>query len=246
MAASTMALSDVRNAVVYEAAIDGQTGSTSRHSTTRLNELINRKWASLRSLVSAAGEPWYQVVDSITAIPAATSGEDFIELTYPSAAAEITGVDVQIGGGLWTTLEPASWSQRRLMPVQGPTGGPYFCRGYWAIKSLPEARSSASVTDGKLAIWPETLTGNYRITYVENWVALTTDSHVFVAVDPEHFQWLICACVAVVTKRDHSKKDIYAMNQAEMQAIEARIIQKAKRVRRGGAIVPMRKHGEIF
>ena len=36
------------------------------------------------------------------------------------------------------------------------------------------------------------------------------------------------------------------MNQAEMQAIEARIIQKAKRVRRGGAIVPMRKHGEIF
>src|SRR5688572_30251317 len=152
--AQTKTLLQLRTAVINEAAIDGQTAASGRHPAATLNEQINRYIQSLRSLVANSGGPHFQVIDAITPIPAATANEDFIEVDYPAAAEEILGVDIQAsasGGVKWRELDPADWSQRRLLNADfgAPPGGV----GWWAIKSMPEARASASVTAGKIALF---------------------------------------------------------------------------------------------
>ena len=241
--ARTKTLLQLRTAVINEAAIDGQTGSTGRHSATNLNELINRYIESLLSLVAQAGGPAGQVLDTITAIPAATANEDFIEIDWPTAAEEIIGVDVSTGGNpKFTELDAADWSQRRLLNFEHgyPAGGV----GWWAVKEMPVARASASVTGGKIALFPSSLSGSYRVTYLEQWTDMTDDTHVW-PCHADWATWVINSVVMQLTKRDNNKKSNFAAaEQAKLDA-EARILAACQRTQRGAA-VPKRIGGEIF
>jgi hypothetical protein len=237
----TMTLADLRTEVIHEAGLDGQTGASGRHSTTRLDSLINRYCQMARSLTnSVAGEPWSQTVDSIQTLPAFTAGEDFIEIDFPTAAIGISGVDV-LYNGEWRALDPASWSQRRLVSQDCAEGGV----GFWAIKQMPEARASASVTGGKIAVWPKSLAGSYRSTYIEQWTPMTADTHVFVGTH-DHFTWVINNVVMVCTKRDTNKRGIFDEARLMKDEAENRLVMASKQVNRGGAVVPRRRGGEIF
>lgn len=239
-------LLELRTAVINEASIDGQVTSTGRHSLTNINALINRYCRRARAKVAAAGAPWFQQLDAITTIPAAVTNEDFIEVPFPTTALEIAGVDVQVanlGTIVWRELDPADWTQRRLLnfSLASPPGG----IGWWAVEQMPEARASASVTAGKIALFPKTLAGSYRVTYVEQFTDMTADAHVFVGTSDMH-TWVINSVAMVVCKRDTNKKDNFASAKIERDDAEAAMLKDAKRTQRAGAITPLRVGGERY
>jgi hypothetical protein len=239
-----MSLLSLRNAVINEASIDGKTGSNARHSTPALNELINRHASRCRSLVAAAGSPWFQVLDAITPIPGATANEDFIEVPFPAPALEIIGVDVRVGGNpKWVELDPADWTQRRLLNfnVSTPEGGV----GWWATEIMPEADDASSVTAGKIALFPNSLAGSYRITYLKQFVPMTQDTSLFVGTT-DMFTWVIKSCVLVAIGRDANKKATAALALKQLEQAEANIVKASKRVQRAGAVTPKRIGGERF
>ncbi len=242
----SISLGALRSAIVNEASIDGQTGTTSRHPNATLNLLINRFCREARSIAADAGAPWFQTVDVITTIPAAVANEDFIEIPTPTAALEILGVDVTsgTGGGVkWSELDEANWSQRRLLNYRDnrPEGGV----GWWCIETMPEARDAASVTAGKIALFPAFLSGSYRVTFREQFTDMTSDNSLFVGIVPMH-RWVINSCVLVLTKRDNNKKAIYAAAEREVEKAEARIMKAAQRAQSGGPIIPKRRGGDPF
>jgi hypothetical protein len=235
----------LRTAVINEASVDGQTGATGRHNTTSLNAMINRYCREVRGIAADAGAPWFQVLDTITAIPGATANEDFIEIPFPTSALEIMGVDVQCGGGSvkWRELDPADWAQRRLLNSDYtlPEGGV----GWWAVESMPEARDASSVSAGKIALFPATLSGNYRVTYRDQFTDMTQDTSLFVGIVPM-FTWVINSCVLVLTKRDNNKKSTFAAAQDAVNRAEARILKASKRTQAAGAVTPKRIGGDRF
>lgn len=242
----TASLLELRTAIINEASIDGQVTSTGRHSTTNVNALINRYCKRVRSLVAAAGAPWFQVLDTITAIPAGVANEDFIEVPFPTTALEIAGVDVKVSGNsgpLWSELDEADWTQRRLLNFSHatPPGGV----GWWAVEQMPEARASASVTAGKIALFPNTLAGSYRITYIEQFTDMTSDTHVFVGNADMH-TWVINSVIMALVKRDTNKKDTFAAAKLERDDAQAALMKAAKRTQRAGAATPMRIGGDRF
>jgi hypothetical protein len=240
----SISLGSLRTAVVNEASIDGQTGTNGRHSPANLNALINRYCREVRGIAADAGAPWFQVVDTITPIPAAVSNEDFIEIPFPTAAIEILGVDVtwnQNSCVKWGALDRADWSQRRLLNFADnrPEGG----LGWWCVEHMPEARDSASITAGTIALFPAKLSGSYRVTYREAFTDMTDDTHLFVGIVPM-FTWVINSCLLAIIKRDNNKKANYAAAQAAVEKAEARILKASKRTQSGGAVVPKRVGGE--
>lgn len=240
--ASTKTRLQLLNAVIRGAGIAGQTGAGGRHPATDLNDLVNRYIEGLRSLVRTEGGEQFQTLDAITPLPAATAGEDFIEIDWPTTAEEVVGVDVFSSSGAtnWEGLDGADWSQRRSLNfnVNCPSGG----RGWWAVKAMPEARASASVTAGKLALFPKELAGSYRVTYVEQWTPMTSDTHVWV-YHADWDTWVINAAVMEITALDGNKKQNFATAERQFLRAEARI--KAAAGRAGpGVIVPTRSGGE--
>src|SRR5262245_7002704 len=148
----TITLGDFTTELQYEAGIDGKSGtSNARHVTNRLYALINRKYKALRSLVSQNGEDFFRTPGTAATLPARASGEDWIEVTFPTAAAEFISVDVRLSG-TWYELTKASWAQRRTFPGAGQRS---YAGGEWAVLSMPQP-STVTVTTGKIAIWPPT------------------------------------------------------------------------------------------
>lgn len=235
----------LQTAIINRASIDGQTGASGRHPVAGINTLINLYCREARSLVSNEGPPWFQTLDAITVIPAAVANEDFIEVPFPTLAIEILGVDVQCssaGTGFpqWSALDSASWGQRRQLNCTqfAPSGV-----GWWAVETTPEARDAASVTAGKVALFPNTLRGNYRITFREGFTDMTQDTSLFVGIAPM-FTWVIFSCVAVIVgPRDTNKKETYAMALQAIERAEAQIMKAAKRTQSGGTSIPMRRGG---
>lgn len=246
--AATKTLLQLRNAVVTGAAIDGQTGTTGRHPSATLDELINRYIESVRSLVRTEGGPQFQALGSITAIPAATANENFIEVDWPTTAEEVTGVDVLTSdssganGTEWRGLDDADWDQRRSLigSLSYPSGGV----GWWAVKSMPEAKAATTVTAGTLALFPSTLVGSYRISFIEQWTELSSDTHVW-ACHADWATWVINAVVMELTKRDTNKKQNYTLAERSFLRAEERIKDASGRAG-PGVITPMRKGGEWF
>lgn len=242
----TASLLELRTAIINEASIDGQVTTTGRHTTLNVNALINRYCRRARAKVASAGAPWFQVLDTITPMPGVVANEDFIEIPFPVTALEIAGVDVQVVGNgtiIWRELDPADWTQRRLLNFEHatPPGGV----GWWAIEQMPEARASASVTAGKIALFPKTLAGSYRVTYIEQFTDMTSDTHIFVGTSDMH-TWVINSVAMVITKRDTNKKSNYAAMKVERDDAEAAMLKDAKRTQHAGAVSPMRIGGNRF
>lgn len=239
--AATKTLLQLRNAVISGAAIDGQTGANGRHPAADLNDRINRYIEAVRSLVRSEGGEIGQAITDIDALPAATASEDFIELDWPTTAEEVTGVDVLVSRSpRWQPLDAADWSQRRSLNFERsyPSGGV----GWWTVKSLPEARASASVTAGKLALFPSDLSGSYRIAYVEQWTPMTADTHVW-AYHANWDTWVINAVVMELTQRDSNKKGLFALAERNFLRAEERIKAASGRIG-AGFVVPTRAGGE--
>lgn len=233
----TITLAALTTALIWEAGIDGKTGTNARHETVRLQDLINRKYKQLRSLVTANGEEFFRVSTTPAAIPSRTSGEDFITLPWPTAASEIVAVDVQISGE-WHELTPSSRRQWRVDPgLMHRPNSP----GEWSTLRMPQP-STTTVTAGTIAIWPYSLAGNYVIDYVPHWVPITDTTHVFVLF-PHWEEWLLTACAMAITQRDNNKRNMYEAARDRLAEAQAQIIAHCRRSKRG-SVVARRRDGQ--
>jgi hypothetical protein len=230
----TISLGDLDTELVFEAAIDG---ATARHAQARRFALINRVYKRLRSIVSQNGEGFFRVPGAATTTPAQAAGEDWIELVYPTDASEIVGVDVY-KGGQWHELQRGSWAQRRVFP--GARSGVV---GEWTELSLPQP-TTTTVTAGKIAIWPVTLSGQHKIHYLPHWVNLTDSTHVLVMF-PNWLEWVLTAATMVLIQRDNNKRDTFLAARDRNADMEAKIIAHSRRSRRGSVIARRRDGMEL-
>lgn len=230
----TITLGDFVTELIYEAGIDGKTGPNARHDTDRIYGVVNRQYKRLRSIVSHNGEDFFRVPGPPTATPGRAAGEDWIELVWPTDATEIVGIDI-LHQGEWRDLTKGSFAQRRVFP--GARAGGV---GEWSILGMPQP-STTTVTAGQLVIWPHNLTGNHRIFYLPKWTDITNPLHVLVMF-PDWFDWMLTACTMVVVQRDVNKKDTFAIAKERNQIAEARMLQHARRFKRG-SVVARRRDG---
>lgn len=238
--ADTITLDDLTAAVIWEAGIDGKTGTAApgvnaRHTLPRLYDLINRQYKQLRSLVTANGEEFFRVRGTSAPIPARASGEDYIPVPWPQAASEIVSVDVQLGAQ-WFELTQSSRRQWRVWPGSNRPDSP----GEWSTISMPQPDED-DVTEGTIALWPHSLSGNYAIDYVPHWVPLTDPTHVFVLF-PHWEEWLLCSCAMVITQRDNNKRDTYSAARDRKAEAQGQIIAHCRRSKRG-SVVARRRDG---
>lgn len=231
----TITLGDLDTELIYETGIDGKTGANARHVVARRYALLNRCYKRLRSLVSRNGEDFFRLPGTSAVIPGRAVGEDWIELPWPTDAAEIIGIDVQIAG-CWGTLTRGSWAQRRVFPGVNRWRSP----GEWTTLSMPQP-TTTTVTAGKIVIWPTSLSGNYKIDILPKWTPLTDATHVFV-IFPDWVEWLLSAATMVITQRDNNRKNTFAAAQARKLEVEKAIIDHCRRSKRG-VVVARRRDG---
>ena len=239
-----LTLADARTEVIHLAGIDGKTGANGRHSPTRMNAVINRKYRALRSRVSQLGYPHFLIPGAATPLPAKTANEDFIEIPMPAGVAEIGGVDVQIGtNARWFRLDPAPIEQRRDLGVNfsnpvyfggyapAPSGV-----GYWSILK-PPVPNAATITAGTVSLFPSTLTGNYKTYSVDVWADITNDAHIFMLYEAWD-EWFLNASAMTCITRDKSKRDMYEQCQQAWLAADSLVVEGAARFQRGGYFTP--------
>lgn len=231
----TITLEALTEALVWEAGIDGKTGSNARHVTERLYELINRKYKQLRSIVSANGEDFFRSTTGTQPLPSVSPPDDYIFFLYPTEASEIVAVDVLLSG-CWHELTRSSRRQWRVWPGATRPDSP----GEWSILSMPQPLEDG-VSGGAIAVWPPTLSGSYRVDYVPHWVPITDPTHVFVLF-PHWEEWLLAACTMVITQRDNNKRNMYEAARDRMAEAQGQIIAHCRRSKRG-SIVARRRDG---
>lgn len=235
----TVTLLELATQLTFETGIDGQVTASGRHPpTTWIYPLINRTYKELRSLVSKHGDQFFRTSTVAAAIPARASGEDWIELPWPTDASEILGVDVRLGEP-WYELTHGSFAQRRVWAGANRCDSP----GEWGTLTMPQP-STTTVTTGALSIWPHTLAGSYKIHYLPQWTAITNTSHVFVMF-PDWYEWLLAKAALPIYQRDHNKKPGLDIAMARLQRAEAQIILHARRNRRGAVVARRRDGNEL-
>lgn len=243
--AYTLTLDAARSKLTYLAAIDGKTGSNGRHSSANLGLVLNWTYRELMSRAGQLGLP-HGLTSSTGTLGSAQSGEDFISLDIPSAAAEVVGVDVKGGpvGALWQKLDPLVWAQRRdVSPALGdPRLGGYGISpkhgvGFWAEREAPSV-SGSTLTVGKLAIWPTALAGlSYSLSQVRQWVEITGGTDVFLLHEGWE-SWLLNKAAMAVTQRDTNKRGNYDTAFTAWQLADNLLAAQAARHNRSGGGEP--------
>lgn len=227
----SLALSDARTEVIHLAAIDGKTGSNGRHSSTRINAILNRTYRELRSRVSSLGYPQFIERGTATALPGPLADEDYQEIAIPSALQELAGVDVLVNSK-WTRLDPIEFDQRRNAPNLCPPSG----AGFWAIINASKP-STTSITAGSIAVWPKGLQGSYKLSSVSAWTDITSDTHVFMLYDGWD-NWLLLKAAMAICTRDSNKRSNYDDLRDQWLFADSLLQESAARLQRGGYTSP--------
>lgn len=229
--AFALALSDARTEVIHLAAIDGQTGSSGRHSPTRLTAVLNRCYRELLARAGQLGIDHGRQSHTGT-LGSAVTNETFINLDIPATAAEVLGIDV-LDGDTQSALDPLTWDQRRAIEQMCPPRG----TGWWALRSGPSV-SGSTLTQGSLAIFPTRLAGlAYTLYTVKQWPGITSDTDVFLLHDGWD-EWLINRAVMQVAQRDANKRTNWDTANAAWANADAILMAQARRLNRSGVIVP--------
>lgn len=238
--AFSLSVANARTELTYIAAIDGKSGANGRHSSTRLDAVLNRVYRMLQSRAYQLGLP-HGLSESTGTLGSPVSGEDYISLTIPDAAAEIVGLDVKTGA-TFEKLDPLVWEQRRDVFLHGQHRvyhlgvQPEHGVGFWAIRKGASV-SDATLTQGALAVWPKSLTGKSYALYYASQAGELSDTDVFLLHDGWD-EWLLNRAAMVVCQRDSNKRTNYDTAREAWLAADALLESQAARVNRAGKISP--------
>jgi hypothetical protein len=242
--AFTLRLDDARTEVIHLAAIDGKTGSNSRHAPARINAILNRKYRELLSRAGQLGLPHGLTNGGPQTLGSPLTDEDFISVDIPSAASEVVGIDVRTASGRWSKLDSIVWEQRRDIafndydPRARPGGLlPAHGVGFWAVRQAPSV-SGSTLTAGKLAVWPTRLGGGqYQLQYVANWTAISADTDLFLLYEGWD-EWLLNAAAMACAQRDSNKRTNYDTARDAWLIADGLLEAQAARLQRTGSIDP--------
>ena len=219
---------------------------TVRHTDARLARYITQSCRALRAELTAAGFSGLLDWSTPAALPTTplVTGENFLEVAWPTGAVEILGFDVNLGSGAssrWYPLRRMSIGERR--DHCGTNGHP---QGF-LIRTLPKEADPAttSLAAGAIQVYPASTLGlEYRIQYLPEYPALseTPGTQVVQGFDGDWLEWVLWdAAVKVAYKDDEDDGGgLYLKASTERDRVKARIVTNINRVNRAGPVVPRR------
>jgi hypothetical protein len=222
---------------------------TIRHTDARLCRYLTQSCRALRAELTAAGFSGLLDWSTPAALPTAPpiTGENFLEVSWPSGAVEILGFDVNLGSGAgsrWYTLRRMSIAERR--DYYGTAGHP---QGF-LIRTIPKEDTPADtdLSTGAIQVYPASTLGlEYRIQYLPEYPELsaTPGTQVVQGFEGDWLEWVLWdAAVKVAYKDDEDDGGgLYVKATQERDRVKARIATNINRVNRVGPIVPRRVGG---
>lgn len=217
-----------------------------RHTDARLCRYLTQSCRSLRSELTAAGFSGLLDWSTPAALPTTppVTGENHLEVAWPSGAVEILGFDVNLGSGAssrWYPLRRMSLAERR--DYYGAAGHP---QGF-LIRSLPKEDTPADtdLSTGAIQVYPASTLGlEYRIQYLGEYPELsaTPGTQVVQGFDGDWLEWVLWdAAVKVAYKDDEDDGGgLYVKATTERDRVKQRIVTNINRVNRAGPITPRR------
>lgn len=181
MTAQFRALSDLVDDIEYRFAA---AGLGARHSPTRIKQLFNVSWQTMREEVSLVSDGSYLKATSPASLPtsAAVTGEVYAEVDWPVGAIGVYGVRVKLDNR-WYPLKRipfTAYQDYQYGPFLEPILASRGPVGYTSVL-LPDGDSGTPANEvaGKVMIVPIPTTGDYRLWYLEAWTPRTADTAVF-------------------------------------------------------------------
>lgn len=222
-----------------------------RHPRARLMRYLTVSLRALRAELTRAGFSGLLDWTAPVALPIAppTTGENFLEVAWPTAAVSIHGVDVNLGTGAssrWYALDTMSLAERR--DWYGTTGLPRA----WLLRSLPKEHATAATTldtnSGKIQIYPASTAGlEYRVLYLPAYPELTGETLVVQGFDGDWIQWALWnAAIMALFKDDEMDPSQDQKAARERDMILQRILTNINRTNRAAPIQPTRAGGVSF
>jgi hypothetical protein len=221
-----------------------------RHTRARLLRYIIVSLRALRTELTRAGFSGLLDWTDPAALPIVPpiTGENFLEVSWPSNAVSIHGVDVNTSSttGRWYSLDTMTMAERRdyLAGSSVPRA--------WVLRSVPkEATTSAATlatTSGKINIYPASALGlYYRILYLPEYPDITAEAHIVQGFDGDWLEWALWnAAIMALFKDDEMDPSQDAKAVRERDIIRERIITNINRTNRAAPIQPTRAGGVSF
>ncbi len=221
---------------------------TIRHTDARLCRYLTQSLRALRAELTAAGFSGLLDWSSPTALPTTppTTGENFLEVSWPATAVEILGFDVNLGTGAssrWYPLQRISIGERRnFYPNAGHPQA-------FLIRTIPKEDTPADtdLSTGAIQVYPASALGlQYRIQYLPEYPELTATpgTQVVNGFDGDWLEWVLWdAAVKVAYKDDEddlSPGNLFVKATTERDRVKARILTNINRVNRAGPVTPFR------
>lgn len=219
-----------------------------RHPRATIMGYLTVSLRAVRAELRRGGFEGFLDWSTPAALPTAppVTGENHLEVDWPSTALSIHGVDVNRGtsgaGALWYPLDTMALVARRNYYA-----GESAPRA-WLTRTLPrEATAGAATLDaGKIQIYPASTLGlEYRVLYFPEMPALANEAHVVQGYDGDWIEWAIWnATIMALFKDDEMDPSQDAKATRERAIIGERMLVNINRIQRAAPIQPTR-HGGI-
>jgi len=219
-------------------------GLVARHPDADLTRRLNAAIRDYRAMVTANGLPYYiEATTAATLTGTAVTGEQYSEVPWPAGpprAVQIVGVDVASSTTAddWYSLQPITWQARRNPRWASGGGSPRF----FAIRRVPttDPTDLDAALAGALDLFPAATGGAYKIWYLPDWVDLSADADLFLAL-PGGVPWVVWHVVCDLAARDDDQRETYTIAVQKKAEAEARVLASASRVQSAGPILPRRR-----
>jgi hypothetical protein len=215
-------------------------GMTRRHPDVDLMRALTQSARSLRSIVTRAGSSVFLDGSTPAALPTAPpiAGEQFLEVDWPTGAVSIHGVDVD-AGGRWYPLTPVQFGARR--DYVHSEGEPRA----FVVRSLPRESGGATLTAGKIQIYPLSSTGRtYRVWHLSELPELDDPNHSVHGFDGDWVEWILWDATVKFAAEDDDAQNVDGIASRERAILEERIRTNVVRaLNSAGPLRPRRTRG---
>lgn len=217
-----------------------------RHPRARLLRYVTVSLRAVRAELTRGGFSGLLDWTTPAQLPAAPPipGENFLEVTRPSTAVSIHGVDVNTSGttGRWYPLDVMSLVERRQWYETNGMPAAWLERTV-AKETVPP---TTALEPGVLQIYPaSTQQLYYRVLYLPAYPELTAETQVVQGFDGDWIEWALWnAAIMALFKDDEMDPTQDAKAVRERDMIGQRMLANINRTQRAAPIQPTR-HGGI-